>query len=84
MELLRIQNIKTTKVYDISPEGWDKIKAQGWESRYSILDRRKVIDPEQPTFLPDEIRKSARDAAEKAIADGLKESKPAGNAPAQM
>lgn len=72
-EQLTIQNLKTWKVYTVSAEGWAKIEAQDWASRYTIIDRRKPIDKATPTFLPKEIAEKAKSAAAKALEDGAKE-----------
>ena len=71
--LITIKNVKTEKVYTVSAEGWAKIEAQGWASRYTIIDRRKPIDKATPTFLPKEIAEKAKSAAAKALEEGAKE-----------
>lgn len=73
MELLTIRNEKTEKVYQVSDEGWAKIEAQGWASRYTILDRRKPVEKTATTFLPKEIRDRAEVAAANALKEGEKE-----------
>ena len=73
MELITIRNEKTGKEYQVTDEGWAKIEAQGWASRYAVLDRRKPVEKATPTFIPKEIAGRAAEAAEKALKAGEKE-----------
>lgn len=72
-EQVTIQNVKTQKVYTVSAEGWANIEKQGWASRYTILERRKLIEKATPTFIPKEIADKAKGAAKKALEEGAKE-----------
>ena len=73
MEVLRIRNEKTGKVYSVTSDGWASIEKAGWASRYTVLERRALTDKKQPSFLPKEIAEKAKSAAEKALEAGTKE-----------
>lgn len=59
-----LKNLRTGKEYPVSDEGLERIKKNGWMSRYAIVDQR-VVDGASPksSFLPDEISESSKAAA---------------------
>lgn len=73
MEQITYRNERTGKVYTTDTDGWAKIEAQGWASRFTIIERRKPFEKAPATFLPKEIADKAKTAAEKALEAGAKE-----------
>ena len=59
-----LKNLRTEKEYPVSDEGLERIKKNGWMSRYTIVDQRVVNDATpKSSFLPDEISESSKAAA---------------------
>lgn len=59
-----LKNLRTGKEYPVSDEGLERIKKNGWMSRYTIVDQRVVNDATpKSSFLPAEISESSKAAA---------------------
>lgn len=48
-----IRNIKSKWEGEVDEEGWEQIKAAGWEKKYKIIDKRPIGTP---TELPAELK----------------------------
>lgn len=48
-----IRNIKSKWEGEVDEEGWERIKAAGWEKKYKVLDKRPMGTP---TELPAELK----------------------------
>lgn len=57
--IITIRNLKTEKDYQVDEIGWDKIKAKGWESKYTIVREEEVRKPIGRSFMPNEVAQAA-------------------------
>ena len=75
--MVKVRNLRTSRDYLISEEGWNSIVKQGWEGRYEVLDRRQVVTAPKESFIPAEIS-SAATAAATALEAGQQDTHPVG------
>lgn len=77
--MVKVRNNRTTREYLLSEEGWTNIVKQGWDGRYTVLDRRQTVDAPKDSYIPAEIG-SAATAAATALEAGQQDRNPGGNA----
>lgn len=80
--LIKVRNNRTSREYPITEQGWDDIVKQGWEGRFTVLDRRQVVDQPKDSFIPPEIGAAAT-AAATALTAGQQEMNQGGPADAE-
>lgn len=78
---VKVRNNRTGREYFVSEEGWDNIVKQGWDGRFTILDKRQLVEANTPSYLPPEIGQAA-EAAAKALSAGDQLGKPSGGSQA--
>lgn len=61
--MVKVRNLRTSREYLVSEKGWEDIVKQGWENRYTVLDRRQLVESTTPSYIPAEIVQAAESAA---------------------